>query len=221
MTNKEFAVKYAGHIVSLVIYPNTKDYKDAYVVGYYAYSVDGGGVIVCFPHLKTGGYKLTDFKPDRTTILHPVSNEDRLLHFGHIGSLEVVVKVPYVNPYPNKCKVCLSPARINKTTTLCSNVKCRSWRVFRNIKPTKPTDHYIRCGVCGDYAVSGTNGNNGYVWAATCNANHKTNYEPQEGDLIMASLSGRSMTDRSTYDYRRVNNDWFPFNWRYYENENG
>ena len=213
MTNKEFAEMYAGREVELNGYGGGE-----YIVGYYASGYGNSGSIVIYaPNYSSRGFRVDQFDAARLTLFIPVKFEYRLIHFSSQTQVQLIEKPIPIKLYSGRCKVCSSPARINKGSVFCSNVKCKSWRKIRSAKPQPPptrSDRYIRCGLCGEYAVGGESGTAGFEWAYRCINGHTVNYIPQEGDLLMTSLSRLRRDERGDFDYERINSMWSHFRWR-------
>lgn len=167
LTCKQLAEQYAGNTVMLK-YNNGQNNISGYIVGYY------GKKDLLIDRNDEGsecGWVYDDNNTNQKAVL--VVNEQvfkRAWLCGNKDILTIEFDAPTIiqKPYPNKCSQCLSPSMKTASYTLCSNVKCKSRKLFKSVlksaKIKKP--NHIECDKCG-----------GYVWfmSKSCNTDGSAN----------------------------------------------
>ncbi len=154
----EFAKKNADKEV-IVKRPFDKFPLTARVVGYYdhGYAAD---LIVDFPNDKQMQSQCWSFAGVGAAIITLKEKVD----CGYSVEIQYVRLAVRQNPYPNVCKLCKSPARINKSVAICSNAYCKldrkylkqlaiqAYKVCKDDKAINGT--MIVCPKCGNTDMS-------------------------------------------------------------------
>lgn len=172
---EEIATQYAGRYIETTgLYD-----RDVRIIGYYKHN-QIEYVVAEIPNNEKASYKFTG-NEENIFSGYLFKTAERLLpkytlHYFSAKAVKSIIPLPKpFSLYTNKCKLCSSPARNNKATTLCSNVKCKSWLKIRvmagKLKP-KTKYRYTVCHICGEIANEGSKVDYNKI-EARCNNGHR------------------------------------------------
>jgi hypothetical protein len=171
MTAKEFATKYQGRQV-------IRGGRIGTIVGYTEYNsvcVDWGG-----------GWNVWNVGQVESIIFAPALCKGFARY--NVSELTLVRDDKPVKPYPHTCNVCKKPARKAGKTSMCSNVKCKSWKNIRKQMATTKyvikcldKDNFVICPTCGAFAVSSYPQTSRMIRTTICQFDHNWTLEWQFG----------------------------------------
>jgi hypothetical protein len=192
MTAEEFATKYADYHVKLS--PRVADKLGVPLdlilgrcIGHRISDSDGRERIVIDPTSRSLNF-FTGFKFRYTNTSQDSYPTNRRLTTFRANNVIPVnkPKIYKIVPYPHKCKICKSPARVCVSFVMCSNDHCKTRKEIRKLAATAPKlmgidrDGYVLCKIC-QARITHASGLR-YV-NVVCGYKHAATHTWQEGEL--------------------------------------
>lgn len=203
MSARQYAEKYAGQVVKIApefekhynVPPNT---PIGIVVGYKIGTLGkpGSSKVAVWRDKHDFIYALD---PKTSTKYNPVIIDapDRsvgiyFLSVNYIQLLNAPQQTKPIDPYPNHCELCGSPARNGKWFTICSNDHCKANKTtlkalgpFPKIK-TKDADGFILCPLCQSNNITPNNNREGEdrQYYLVCRRGHGFRHNWKDGEKL-------------------------------------
>jgi hypothetical protein len=209
-----FAKKYAGKRVK-----HDNDNGTIFIgriVGYYDDGLDAGALLIDYPD---DAEKQNDscWSIENNSCAHLIIEGVKAVRAIEIERVSLIKEEVAIvaRPYPHICKACKSPARINKSATICSNSKCSSRKKYlgplnkQAARMLPKVNRSIKCPVrsCGltqmrSIMKSYDLNRDRAIYTLSCVEYHTFNYEPTKGDNF----------DMAEYSYEHNGTDFIARN---------
>ena len=169
-TCEEIAIQYAGRDIELYCEPPDRSIR---IIGYYKYSSCQYVVVEMLNDGVLGlGSEESIFSGHLIKTAERLLSKNTLYYYG-VHQVKRILPIFKPSPlYTNKCGICSSPSRNNKAASICSNVKCKSWRKIRmeasRLNKARPKYKLAMCPECGKAANYGSSNSSGTALMFEC-----------------------------------------------------